>query len=391
VLEHERVPFVSYPYEWSFGMLREAALLQLEVLLAALDEGLTVKDASPYNVQWRGSAPLFVDVGSFERAAPGEPWAGYRQFCSLFLYPLLLQAYRDVPFQPWLRGRIDGIPPAVCRQLLSARDVLRPGVLSHVYLHSRLERRHEGEAGKVRADLRSAGFGAELIKANARRLERLVRRLRRPAQRSAWSGYRAEQPYDEADALAKDDFVRAALGERRWGLVWDLGANDGRYARLAAEHADYVVAMDADEAVVDELHAALAGEGSRSVLPLVVDVVDPSPALGWRGRERRTLAERGRPDLTLCLALVHHLTITANVPVREVLEWLAGLGSTLVIELATRDDPMVRRLLAAKRPGLHEDYGEEQFERVLAELFTIRRRQPLPGGTRTLYVATPGP
>ena len=133
VLKHQRIPFISYPYEWSFGMLKDAALLQLESLLVALNEDLILKDSSAFNVQWKGGVPAFIDITSFEKLVPGEPWVGYRQFCQLFLYPLLLQAYKDVPFQPWLRGSLDGIDSEHCEHLMSARDFLRPGIL-HTFL-----------------------------------------------------------------------------------------------------------------------------------------------------------------------------------------------------------------------------------------------------------------
>src|SRR5919204_2189896 len=179
VLEHDVVPVVSYPYEWTFGVLRDAAPLQLELVRRAIGAGLILKDSSPYNVQFRGTRPVFVDVGSFERLREGEPWAGYRQFCMLFLYPLLLQAWKDVPFQPWLRGRIDGISPQECRNLLSLRDRFRRGSLTHVFLHARLERRYENRDVDVRGELKAAGFRKELILANVKRLERLVGGLTR--------------------------------------------------------------------------------------------------------------------------------------------------------------------------------------------------------------------
>jgi hypothetical protein len=122
LLRHERIPFVSYPYEWPFSLLKRAALLQLDLLTEAIGAGLILKDASPYNVQWNGASPVFIDVGSFERLREGEAWAGYRQFCQLQLYPLMLQAFRNVPYQPWLRGAIDGITPAEMRALLRLRD-----------------------------------------------------------------------------------------------------------------------------------------------------------------------------------------------------------------------------------------------------------------------------
>ena len=387
VLRHERVPVVSYPYEWPFGMLRDAALLELDLLLAALDEGLVLKDASPYNVQWRGSKPVFVDVGSFERLREGEPWAGYRQFCTLVLYPLLLQAYKGVPFQPWLRGSLEGIEPGQMRALMGFRDRFRRGVLTNVVLHARLEGRYADR--EVKSDLKKAGFHAELIRANARKLLKLVERLRWEPGRTAWSGYGEASPYDDADAAAKAAFVRESAGRRRRRLLWDLGCNDGRYTRIAAAEADYTVAVDADAAVVEALYRTLRAEGSETVLPLIGNVADPSPGLGWRGEERRPLADRSPPDLTLCLALVHHVSLTANVPVRAFLDWLADLRTEVVIEFPTRDDPMVRRLLDRKGPGANPDYETEAFERALEERWRVDRRELLPSGTRILYRATP--
>jgi hypothetical protein len=387
VLRHERIPVVSYPYEWTFGMLQDATLLELDLLLDALDEGLVLKDASPYNVQWRGTRPVFVDVGSFERLREGEPWAGYRQFCTLCLYPLLLQAYKGVPFQPWLRGSLEGIEPAQMRALLGLRDRFRRGVLTNVVLHAKLESRYADR--EVKGDLKKAGFHAELIRANARKLKKLVQRLEWTPGRTAWSGYGEANPYDEADAAAKEAFVREAAGLRRRRMLWDIGCNDGRYTRIAAAEAEHAVALDADAAVVETLYRALRDEGSSTILPLVGNVTDPSPGLGWRGRERPPLAERCPPDLTLCLALVHHVSLSANVPLRSFLDWLAELQTEILIEFPTRDDPMVRRLLDRKGPGANPDYETETFERALEERFRVERREALPSGTRVLYRAVP--
>jgi SAM-dependent methyltransferase len=389
-LRHERIPFVSYPYEWSFSMLRAAALLQLELLLGALEEDVVLKDGSPYNVQWKGATPVFVDVGSFEPVRPGEAWAGYRQFCMLNLYPLLLQAYRGVPFNAWLRGSLEGIEPAEMRGLLSLGDLVRPGVITHVRLHSALERRLGSSTRNVGAELREAGFGKELIRSNVRRLHRLVRRLRPPSSSSAWTGYGPTTTYDEANAERKAEFVGNAAAGGPHRLAWDLGAGHGRYTRIAARHADYTVALDADPAVVDRLFRSLAAEDGGSILPLVADVADPPPGLGWRGHERVPLEERGRPDLVLCLALVHHLALSANVPLVELVAWLRSLGAMLVVEFVTPLDPMAKRLLERKRAGLHEDYRRETFERLLDEAFTVERTEELASGARVLYLCRPG-
>jgi SAM-dependent methyltransferase len=388
VLRHERVPFVSYPYEWPFSMLRDAALLQLDLCLRALRADLALKDASPYNVQWRGTRPVFIDVGSFERLRAKEPWAGYRQFCMLYLYPLMLQAYKDLPYHAALRGSLDGIAPHDARAIL-AGERFRKGVLANVIMHARMEDRYAGaQGGEVKSELKRAGFNKELLAANFGKLAKLVDRLEWKAGETAWTGYGEDNSYDEAAAARKAQFVREATARGRVALAWDAGCNDGRYARIAAESADLVVAFDADHATVDALYRRLREEERSDILPLVMSVTDPSPDLGWRGRERASLERRGRPELTLCLALVHHVCIAGNVPVREFLDWLRSLGGALVIEFPDRADPMVQRLLGGKRDGSNPDYEKAGFERALEERFTIERSEPV-SQTRTLYDARP--
>jgi hypothetical protein len=388
-LEHDLLPFVSYPYEWPFEMLRDAALLQLELVRRAIGAGLMLKDASPYNVQFRGASPVFVDIGSFERLREGEPWLAYRQFCMLFLNPLLLQAWKRLPFQPWLRGSVDGISPQDLRNVLSARDLLRRGALTHVVLHARLERRHGERGGDIKDELRKAGFKKELILANVRGLERLISRLRPGHRTNGWSSYELTTTYTHDDAERKRAFVAEGVAAERPTLVWDVGCNEGHHARIAADVAEHVVAMDADADVVGRLYASLRRENVPNVLPLVIDVSDPSPGLGWRARERRPLPDRGRPDLTMCLALVHHVSISANVPIAEFVDWLGELGGATIVEFPTAEDPMVQRLLSRKRAGEHPDYNREWFERCLGERFDVVASAELAGGRRVLYRARP--
>lgn len=390
-LEHERIPFISYPYEWPFSMLRDAALLQLDLLLAALGEGFILKDASAYNIQWRGARPVFIDVASFEIRTAGDPWVGYLQFCQLFLYPLLLTAYRDVPFQPWLRGSIDGISPEACNGVLNRwRDRVRPGVFADVYLQAKLQAREAGAGGvsgepeSLRSDLRQVGFRKEMIVHNVRRLRRVVDRLAWRRTSSEWASYADENSYDRESRELKERFVREAAATRRWPLVWDLGANTGVFSRLVSEYADHVVAFDADQLAVDRFYRRLAAEGPENVLPLVVNLADASPALGWRHRERKALSERSRPDLVLCLALIHHLVITANIPLPELVDWLAGLGADLIIEFVTKDDLMVKKLLRNKE-DIYDDYALPLFEAALRKHFEIVRQASLQNGQRVLY------
>ncbi len=388
VLEHEVVPVMTYPFEWPFAMLQDAAICHLEVLLAALEEGITTKDGTAYNVAFVGRRPVFLDIGSFTPAA--GPWPGYRQFCQTFLFPLLVQAHLGIAYQGLLRGRLDGLEPTEVRAMFGGVHRFGRGVFRHVYLHSVAERRVTASSEAVKEDLGQAGFGAELAKATVTNTLRLVRRLGVGARSaSAWSDYRTTCSYTDADASAKEAFVSTALEAEPPRLVLDLGANDGAYSILAARTAEQVVAVDGDEAVIDALYRRLGEEGIDNVLPLVVDLTDPSPGLGWANRERRAFSERVRPDLVLSLALVHHLALAANVPLPLVVDWLRAFDARVIVEFVDRSDPMVQRLLANKPAGLFEDYQPERFASLLAGRFAIREQQQLPGGTRTLYLAEP--
>lgn len=389
VLEHDRVPFVCYPYEWTFGMLKDAALLHLELMSDALAEDMILKDASAYNIQWNGARPVFIDIPSFEPLERGAPWVGYRQFCELFLYPLMLQAFKGVDFRPWLRGRIDGIPAEDMRRLLSWRDLTRSGVLLHVLAQDALQRRYSRGGRNVRGALADAGFGKSLISNNVAKLSSLISKLSPAQERTEWSDYDRTHSYDASEAERKAEFVREAAGTRRWRLAWDLGCNTGAYSDIIAAHADHVVAMDGDHMAIESFYQRVKGEArTRSILPLVVNLADASPNQGWLGKERKGLEERGRPELTLCLALIHHIVITANIPMEQFIGWLASLRTSVIIEFVGRDDEMVKILLA-NRDDQYQDYREETFRSLLASQFDIINERSLKEGKRKIYFAHP--
>lgn len=389
LVEHRRLPVWSYPYEWSFSMLRDAAILQLELLLGAMADGLTCKDATPYNIQFDGVRPTFVDVGSFERLRPGEPWYGYLQFCQLFLYPLLVEAYARLPFQPWLRAQVDGITPTQASRLLGPARLAKKGVAVHVALHARAQRRFADTDADIKGALRSGGFSTAIIEANIKGLLKIVDGVRTRDGESAWSEYGPRSHYSDRDLGEKEAFVREVAALRSRGLVWDVGCNDGRFARLVASGSDRVLAFDNDATVVDHLYRDLRAEGAGNIVPLVVDFADPSPGIGWRGRERAPFLQRNQPDLVLALAVVHHLAITNNVPPSELLDALHDLDCECIVEFPTEDDPLVRKLVRNKRAGVHVGYTLERFEREVEERFTVARRVALGSGTRVLYHLAP--
>lgn len=389
VVEHERLPIISYPYEWTFSMLRDAALLQLDVGLAAFDKGLGVKDATPYNVQFKGARPVFIDVGSFEALDPASPWYGYRQFCEMYLNPLYLQSILDVGFHPWMRGSLGGISPVDMAALLRGRRRFHKGVLTHVVLHARSERKNADSDRDVREELRRAGFNASIVRAQMQGLRKVVAGLKWKKSESTWSNYSDRAHYKGDDLEIKEHFVDDVIGAQPRNLVWDLGANDGVFSRIAARHSSHVVAVDADPLVIDHLYKDLSAEGNEQIVPLYMNLIDSSPSQGWRGGERTEFWSRSRPDVVLALALVHHLVLPGNVPPFEVVSWLADMESEVVLEIPHEDDPMVQRLRRAKREDLGSMYTVEAFESAIDVMFDVRRRQVLPSGTRTLLHLTP--
>ena len=397
VLNHATIPVITWPFEWSFSMLRSAALLTLELLEDALCEGAILKDATPYNVQFVGSCPVFIDTGSIVPFEPGQIWEGYRQFCQMFLYPLMLQSWKNVDFQPWLRGSLEGISPRDISSLLSLRDLFRRGAFSHVWLHARLQSQ-QSVRPRVADSMKASGFSRDMIINNVRGLRRIVERIFWKASTSTWSDYdRASAPV-KRDAAAKEKFIedvcQSRSGQSRsgqsktWKTIWDLGCNQGRYSRLAAKHAETVLAIDSDHLSVDRLFVVLNAERNRTITPVVCNLADPAPALGWRLQERQSLEHRSQPELVFCLALIHHLVIGSNLLLADVIDWLASLKATVVLEYVDRRDAQVQQLLA-NREDVFSDYNREAFRAQVDRAFVVVREQSLADGTRTLFWLQP--
>lgn len=399
VLEHARVDTISYPYEWSFGMLKSAALFHLHVFNRALQNGWALKDASAFNIQWVGTRPIFVDIGSFEPYEEGAPWAAYRQFCMMFLYPLMINAYIGMDFRPLLRSSLDGISPSLASRILGLRCMFKPGVLTHVHLHAKFERRAELLDAKEAKDLsEDSGQTVSYTKAphqSKHRLlatidamSRLIRKLELPAHRTAWGDYDKEHSYSDRSFEEKQDFVSKHCAKTRPKIVWDVGSNTGTFSRLAASEANRVLAIDGDGLAIDRLYRSLKAERNTTIIPLVMDLTNPSPNQGWLGQERTSLTRRSKPDLVLCLALVHHLVLTANIPLDSVVSWLRSLGSSVIFEFVDLGDPMAQMLIRRKG-GKHHPLSYEDFSSAIAGRFEVTDARKLKRGMRTIYYLKP--
>jgi len=391
-MTHPLIPFISYPYEWTFSMLKDAAQLQLKLTRETLADGIGLKDATPYNVQFIGSRPQFIDAGSFEKRRKGDPWYGYRQFCEMYLYPLMMQGYLGVGFQQFLRGSVNGISPDTMRKLLPA-SIRRPrkGRLTHVVLHAAAQNRFADSDNNMKSDAAKAGMNAQVLDATLRKLQGIVKKISLGDKKSTWSEYSERGHYIESSLDEKQKFVRDAVASAPRKQVWDIGCNDGVFSRIAAAHSDYVVAMDADPLVVDRLYNTLKAEKNEQILPLYVDLTDSGGGVGWRGQERPGVFDRGRPDIVMALAVIHHMAITFHVPLASQLDMFRDLTPEIIIEMPHADDPMVRKLLTNKRDGIHDDFTLEEFERLLNERFTVKSKMLLSSGTRTIFHAVRKP
>ncbi len=387
VLQPEPIPFISYPYEWSFSQLKAAALATLAIQKRALESGMILKDASSYNVQFVGYRPVFIDTLSFERYQEGEPWVAYRQFCQHFLAPLALMSLRDVRLGGLLRLHIDGVPLDLASALLPKKTRFSFSLLSHIHLHASSQKRHAGDAGegKIKSSEAKRKVSKLAFRGIIDSLESAVRKLSWKPGGTEWGDYYGATNYSEAAREDKKKRVAGYLSRLSPKLAWDLGANTGIYSRLAAERGAYTIASDVDPAAVEKNYLRARQEKEGKILPLLLDLTNPSPGIGWEHRERTALLERGPADVVLALALVHHLAISNNLPFFKIAEFLKKAGRDLVVEFIPKEDSQVQRLLASRK-DIFPDYNRESFERVFSAYFTIEDRARIADSERTIYL-----
>ncbi|MEW5922438.1 MAG: SAM-dependent methyltransferase [Candidatus Zixiibacteriota bacterium] len=383
VIKPHRIKFISYPYEWCFSQLKDAALATLEIQKQALDCGMILKDASAYNIQFENGLPVLIDTLSFEKYIEGEPWLAYRQFCRHFLAPLALMSYRDIRFGQLTRVHNDGIPLDLAASLLPFRTKLSFSMLTHIHLHVRSQRHFKSKsihnAGGNVSKLAMLG----LIDS----LESAIRKLKWRRKATVWADYYDNNSYDSAALEGKKQLVSRYIDLTSPTCLWDLGANNGRFSRLAAEKGAFTIAFDLDYGAVEEDYIENIRAGEKRILPLVLDLVNPSSGTGWEHRERMSLLERAPADTVMALALIHHLTIGNNLTFGQVAHFFREIGHNLIIEFVPKDDSQVQRMLATRR-DIFDGYAQESFEKAFSEYFDIARSDPIINTRRTLYLMT---
>jgi hypothetical protein len=383
ILLPEQLPFVSYPYEWSFSQLKDAALLTLRLQKKALEFGLCLKDASAFNIQSLRGQPVFIDTLSLERYPEGRPWVAYQQFCTHFLAPLALISYCHPDLIKLLRVAVHGVPLDLASKILPFRTRLRVGLLFHIHLHARSQRVHGNRAESAEA-VNKRGISKTGLIGIVDSLERNIRRLKWNPAGTEWGDYYDDTNYSSSAEDHKYELVGQFLDQQRPDSVWDLGANTGRFSRLSASRGIFTVASDIDPAAVEKNYLQSRKDKETSILPLVIDLTNPTPGIGWGGNERMSFADRGPTDVALALALVHHLAISNNVPLSRIAAYFHSLCKTLVIEFVPKSDSQVVRLLRTRK-DIFPNYTVEGFETAFEPFFEIRRREPIRDSERTLY------
>ncbi len=383
VLRPERVPFISYPYEWSFGQLKDAALATLSIQKRALKLGMSLKDASAYNIQLVGGKPTLIDTLSFEIYKEGEPWVAYRQFCQHFLAPLALMAYRDIRLSQLLRVYIDGIPLDLASALLPGRTRWIIGLASHIHLHASAQKRYADVAVSEKRAGRK--LSKDALVALIESLQVTVRKLEWNPAGTEWADYYAANNYTDSAFEHKKVLVGDWLSRIEAKTVWDLGANTGIFSRVAAEAGAYVVSSDIDPAAVEVNYRLVKEKKEQNLLPMVLDLTNPSPAIGWNNLERDSFLQRGPVDATLALALVHHMAISNNVPLARVAEFFAACGEWLIVEFVPKSDSQVQKLLRS-RLDIFSDYTKSGFEQTFGEFFIIKESSAVRDSQRWLYL-----
>jgi len=383
VIQPEKVPYISYPFEWCFSQYRDAALCTLQIMKHALEKDMILKDASAYNIQFHHGKPILIDTLSFEKYQEGLPWIAYRQFCQHFLAPLTLMALTDIRLNQLMRIYIDGIPLDLTSSLLPGKSKLNLGLQAHIHLHAVAQKRYAGKDIKQVAQERRMSKMA--LTGLISSLETTVKGLSWKPEGTEWANYYSGTNYSDSAFLLKKKLLDELIVKAKPESVWDLGANTGIFSRVSSSKGISTVSFDIDPAAVEINYLEVKKNNDDYILPLVLDLTNPSPAIGWANNERTSFGQRAQVDLILALALVHHLAISNNVPLTSLADSFSSLAPKLIIEFVPKEDSQVQRLLVS-REDIFPEYNQDGFERAFKNYYHIKQALPIPDTKRTLYL-----
>jgi len=383
VIKPELVPFISYPYEWAFSQLKEAALVTLSIQKRALNLGMSLKDASAYNIQFYKGKAILIDTLSFESCKDGQPWVAYKQFCQHFLAPLALMAKKDIRLNQLMRIYIDGIPLDLASKLLPSPTKLNLGLMMHIHLHAKAQKKFGDKALDFSEEKKEMSKNAQfgLIES----LKNTIKKLSWKPSGTEWGNYYEITNYTDTGFLYKKQLIAEWVKDIKPAEVWDLGANTGVFSRLASEQGAFTVSFDIDPAAVEQNYRQMKKDKEKSLLPLVLDLTNPSSAIGWHNRERESIIDRAPVEMVFALALIHHLTISNNVPFSQLSKFFSEIGKWLIIEFIPKSDSQVQKLLQS-RIDIFSEYTREDFERIFEKHYAIHKKEKIQESERYLYL-----
>jgi hypothetical protein len=374
----EQIQFISYPYEWCFLQLKEAALLTLKILKLGIAHGMVLKDATPYNIQFIDGNPVFIDTLSFEKYDAGKPWVAYRQFCNMFLFPLYLEHYLNADIQKTLLVYPDGIPLDMTSRLLPFKSRARLGVWLHVYLQHTVSR-------NASALKDNEPFSRKKLLNLVDHLEHTIINLKKRETTFGWNNYYTESILSNEYLAEKENIFISLLQRVQPRAILDIGANDGHFSKIAAKNKSFVIAVDDHAASINKLYSEIRDKKLSNILPLVIDVMNPSPAAGFAAAERASFTDRMNTDLVAALAIIHHLVIGRNMSLAMLASWLCNITHYLIIEFVPREDEKIKQMLATRK-DVFDGYTQQNFEQAFDNKFSIKHSVPVPGTMRTIYL-----
>lgn len=384
VIKPTKIPFISYPYEWSFSQLKDAALATLKIQKIALEHSMSLKDASAFNIQYFEGKPMLIDTLSFEKYKEGKPWVAYKQFCQHFLAPLTLMAYKDVRLNLLSQLFIDGIPLDLASKLLPIKTKLKPSILIHIHLHAASQKRYASK--EIKKESIRGKFSKRSFLGIVDSLEGAVKGLKWKPKGTEWGDYyEGNLNYLPVSLKHKADLVKKFLKIADSKNVWDFGSNTGLFSRVASDQGIFTISSDIDPAAVEINYKTSKEKQDKNILPLVINLTNPSPPLGWENKERKSFLARGVLDTALALALVHHLAISNNVPLPNLAQFFGNICNNLIVEFVPKEDSQVQKLFAT-REDIFPNYTKVGFEATFKQVFEITKTVNIKNSKRTLYL-----
>lgn len=381
IIRPEYIPFISYPYEWCFSQLKDAALLTLKIQEIILKKGMILKDASAYNVQFKDGKPIFIDTLSFEKYSGQKPWDAYYQFCKHFLAPLALMSYKDVRLANLLKTYIDGIPLDLTSKILPTKTYFKFSILSHIHLHAKSEKYFENS----KKDYNNKKIKITALLGLVDNLKTVITNLNLIKSNSTWADYWAKSNYSDAALNHKKQIVDSFLSVTKSHTAWDIGANDGTFSKIASSKGIQTFLIDSDPYIVEKNYLTCKRINEKKTYPLLMDITNPSPGIGWENTERSTLYARAKPDIIMALAIIHHLVIANNLSFEMIAKYFSGLCKVLIIEFIPKNDSQITKLLTVRK-DIFVFYNQDHFERIFLAYFSIKQKVKINDSERTIYL-----